>query len=133
MLTSLATDQITPFIRQGLGCGCPDSVFEQLADSREQLNGIHFQRLLAGDRLLVYLVLEAPDFGLEKGLSDLLQRGLRERDSAGYNRLRIVWPQGETLQAAFERQTAGDEKAHFHPLSLSELAIYGVQPVASTF
>ncbi|TVO72403.1 hypothetical protein [Sedimenticola selenatireducens] len=120
MITPLPTDAIEPFIRECLGCRCPAEVFEQIESEVRTFSEIRYQRLLAGRRLLVYLVITADVQALAENVRQLYRQGIRERDRAGYNRLRIVLPdelcesmQGDLI-ALFAELAAGDEKVHLH-------------------
>lgn len=108
------------FAHECLGCHCPAEVFEQVVSEERALLGICFQRLLAGNRLLVYLVLDAGSENMPGVIGKLHQLGVAERDAAGYNRLRIVLPAELTDSlrdqaiAAFADVAEGDEKVHLH-------------------
>ena len=116
----LSEQQITPFVREVLGCQCPLELFEKIDSSIERLGDLTYQRILVGQRLLVYLVygdnfLDAPECVVE-----LLNAGVAERDREGYNRIRLVL-QGELsleqaagLNALVSPVTTADAKAHLH-------------------
>ncbi len=86
--------EIKEFAQNVLGCGCPEEVFlsieTRIIGLPEASDLQHVQRILIGNRLLVYLV----DIGDYRGCSSLLSvvcsYGVRDRDVNGYNRLRIV-------------------------------------------
>ena len=107
---------VEAFVRETLGCGCPQEVFEHIEDSRPG----DLRRIAVGGRLLVYLI--APPTGgvAVDRLAEYLSRGRRERDELGFNRFRLVIAAGEgtadpaTLMLAFERLRAGDERLHLH-------------------
>ncbi len=110
------------FIRETLGCACPDAVFEHI-DSRCQVAlgpAILSRRINVGHRLLVYL-LECDDPGvIGLWLPEVLSRGLEERDREGFNRLRVVvgtdnsQPVSQAAQRAFESQEGVDERVLLH-------------------
>jgi len=106
---------IVRFVRETLGCGCPDEVFEQTSDSGPG----ELRRIALGGRLLVYLI-RPTEAGLTADrLGDYLSRGRGERDALGFNRVRLVIAdeaatEREDLQAAFEDLRAGDERLHLH-------------------
>lgn len=117
---------IKTFVRETLGCQCPESVFSQIAHgSLEIPTGgglLAVERILVGARLLIYL-LRADDAALGASLPELLALGKRERDAAGYNRFRLVLS-GEIgtearreIEAVFERERQGDEKTRLHIVS----------------
>jgi hypothetical protein len=118
------------FVRDTLGCQCPESVFDQI-DYQENSDILGkdalAKRLLVGNRLLIY-ILEIDD---AKSLPILLPRLVKnaksERDSQGYNRLRVViadenadiiLPVAESLFAEIEDI---DPKVHLHVLEKHEV------------
>lgn len=130
MITVIPLAAVEPFVRECLGCGCPAAVFEEIESDIRELNGLRYQRLLAGKRLLVYLLSECDPARLSGQLEQLQRAGIAERDGAGYNRLRIVVPDrpGESqcrkLRAQFEQVVPGDEKVHLHFVPEQTLAHY---------
>jgi len=108
---------ITGFVRETLGCTCPDEVFEHIATARLAPDRI---RLDIGGRLLVHIVAGAETAGIGERLSDWVRDGIAERDRRGMNRFRLVLGAGEpdTLRAAAEPVFAmladGDKRAHLH-------------------
>ena len=113
---------VKSFIRDTLGCTCPEEVFERI-DSRRQvaLGGVILSRRIdVGHRLLVYL-LECDDLDyLRARLSEIIGLGLAERDQGGFNRLRIVVatdnsePMSAPARRVFESVRGRDERLHLH-------------------
>jgi hypothetical protein len=107
---------VEAFVRETLGCGCPQEVFEHIEDSRPG----DLRRIAVGGRLLVYLITPPTGVVAVDRLAEYLSRGQRERDELGFNRFRLVIAAGEgtanpaTLVLAFERLRAGDERLHLH-------------------
>ncbi len=130
MTAAVPIELIEPFVRESLGCGCPDSVFETLESGVCLNGGIRYQRLLAGDRLLVYLLQAEPDEELVDRVLQLLGRGREERDRSGYNRFRLVLlgslpeQQALAIRRAFERCVGEDDRLHLHHLPQDELQNY---------
>ena len=120
---------IKPFVRQGLGCSCPDTVFEKVTSEWREADG-GYRRLSAGGRLLVYLVPVGPADGLEERVIGLLRQGVRERDAAGYNRLRLVVvgplsvPRNDALFKRFKAIAGEDQWLHLHLLAEDEVRRY---------
>jgi hypothetical protein len=118
---------IKTFVRDTLGCKCPDSVFSEIARGLLEIptdaGPLAVERILVGARLLIYL-LHTDDSALTAAsLPDLLALGRRERDAAGYHRFRLVLS-GEIgaharrdLDAVFERERQGDDNVHLHIVS----------------
>lgn len=120
---------IEAFVRNRLGCTCPEEVFEQISSRRlnlEELPLLQLHRLVIGQRLLIYIVaFEEPLSALSR-LDQLLARGRRERDERGCNRFRLVLAlpgrqEALELQAAFDRLAANDDRAHLHLLDPDEI------------
>jgi hypothetical protein len=113
------------FVRDTLGCQCPESVFDQI-DYQENADILGkdavAKRLLVCNRLLIY-ILEIDDAKiLPILLPRLVKTAKSERDSHGYNRLRVVIatenadvirPVAESVFAEIE---GIDTKVHLHVL-----------------
>ncbi len=121
-------EAIETFVRQRLGCGCPDEVFR---DITQEWPGVHGedgfdQRLRIGGRLLIDIVRLESIAQAQAGLETLLRAGRAERDRAGYNRFRLVLrlPEDQAgwqgLQARFATWAHGDEHIHLHLMALQE-------------
>ncbi|MCX7108620.1 MAG: hypothetical protein NTX45_00565 [Proteobacteria bacterium] len=113
------------FVRDKLGCQCPDSAFDRI-DYQENADILGkdaiVKRLLVGNRLLIY-ILEIDD---AKSLPILLPRLVKnaksERDSQGYNRLRVVIAAENAdkiismAESVFAESEDTDPKVHLHVL-----------------
>ncbi len=120
----MTNSEIKDFAVNILGCGCEESVFSRIdiTDNYEITDDITIRkRILIGERLLIYIA-EAEKLRVGD-LPRIVSHGLEERDSKGYNRLRVVavseTPHSikEKLEEEFMRIPAIDEKAHIHILS----------------
>ena len=120
---------IRQFIRQTLGCTCPDEVFERIEQgaSHESIADIPVsQRLLIGEQLLVYLWQPDAINSLKRDLPRVVERGRYERDANGYNRFRLVilTHGSEALEKTageLFREAAGDDKKlHIHFVDAAE-------------
>jgi hypothetical protein len=113
---------IKAFVRNVLGCGCPDEVF----DFVELGKGASFSgvRLNIGNRLLIY-VTELEADRLNKGtLKNLLALGRDERDGLGFNRFRLVLAVDEpeaVIDKAGEMLSISDDRAHLHVVQRSDV------------
>ena len=121
---------IKHFVKETLGCTCPDEVFGQIECRRchsldPQLPAC--SRVLIGNRLLIYLWEVADAEDLSKHLARILACGKKERDDRGYNRFRLVvstrQPEKlrDTAQKIFKPLAANDEKLHLHVVSREEI------------
>ena len=124
MSASARHSAIEGFVRETLGCACPDEVFAAIEDGER--GGL--RRIAVGGRLLVYLVAPARGGLTADQLDGYLSRGRRERDELGFNRFRLViaadderTTEAEALTGAFERLRAGDERLHLHLIPSSRL------------
>ncbi len=113
--------KIKAFVQQTLGCGCPEEVFRHIeCESDISRDGVRIlYRINIGNRLLVYVL---PVDGLD-ALGDLIpvivNYGLRDRDSSGFNRLRLVLAaeDEEYIRSGAEdifKNMQQDEKVHLH-------------------
>jgi hypothetical protein len=123
---------IERFVRDTLGCGCPDEVFDSISIRKIPTvagRSAHTE-LLVGSRLLIQ-VLEAPRDTSDAGwLERVVADGRAVRDRNGYNRYRLVLvvpaPGGTAidrndLSNRFARASTGDDRAHLHLLTSDQL------------
>jgi hypothetical protein len=119
-MTALAG--VRAFVRQTLGCNCPDSVFERvLCEGGVQRGGLRLERrILVGDRLLIYVLRAASPEEAQQAVHALLQSGREERERVGLNRLRLVLVSPDPMglvghaQRAFADCPGRDERTHLH-------------------
>ena len=120
---------IKKFVRQVLGCTCPDKVFEQIEDLRTVSSASpHTRSITIGDRLLIYIweVNEIERF--KKNFLAMLAAGRKERDEQGLNRFRAVLSVDEMIHGIateadlhFSRFVGRDDRMHLHVISGSVL------------
>jgi hypothetical protein len=130
MSSSLNVSAIKSFVKNTLGCTCPDEVFNQIECKEEYNPGSNLpccKRLLVGNRLLIYLWhIDSPDV-MRANLVLMTESGKNERDDKGYNRFRLVLSTScpEELDAAakrlFDPLAINDEKLHLHIVNVGEL------------
>ena len=120
------------FVREGLGCVCPDEVFERI--EIESAAGVdadlpYRHQIIIGERLLLYIVDVVEPEASTARLADWLGRAQRECDRRGLNRVRLVLTTDDLtrLKAIVERlmeSTIGrDEKTHVHVLHRDEIPV----------
>jgi hypothetical protein len=123
-------DPIERFIRNELGCQCPDAVFRRIGveNCPEGFGNWPQGRLIsAGGRLLI-LVLHSdePDV-MHRVLGGLLQEGRRLRESRGFNRFRLVIATNcaglmePSLRKDFEHLEGMDERLHLHVIAAQQV------------
>jgi len=117
-----APEPIRHFVRDTLGCTCPDSVFSRV-DSRRNVQvgeAVLSHRIDVGRRLLVYVLPSDDPEQLMAGLAGLIASGRQERDRLGFNRLRVVvatWDLerlGPVARRLFDGADGRDERVHLH-------------------
>ena len=121
------------FVRDTLGCQCPDSAFDRI-DYQENADILGkdaiVKRLLVGNRLLIYVLELDGGKSLPALLPILVRNAKSERDRLGYNRLRVVIaaenadmirPAAEGLFAEIEDI---DAKVHLHVLGKGGMGIF---------
>jgi hypothetical protein len=92
MLSMVNTENIVAFVKNTLGCNCPDEVFSLIECQTGILcSGIVLDmKINVGNRLLIYIgKVNDPDT-LRRMLPVLVTAGKKERDGAGFNRFRLV-------------------------------------------
>ncbi len=124
----IESPEIVEFVRRALGCECPDEVFHDLSIDLlpERFAGLPVESVLeVGGRLLVMVCSSAHWRKADAALERILEVGLRARDAAGFNRLRIVvaTPDPATaepdLSAHFSRLSHAYERVFLHVLEPS--------------
>jgi hypothetical protein len=122
---------IKRFVRETLGCGCPEEVFRTIDVRRNvRLNSfiVLHAEIIIGRRLLIYIISESGSPGcLEEHLPVLVAAGRKERDEKGLNRFRLVIVADDTakVQGAagkmFDDLCGTDEKLHLHVIRKNDL------------
>ena len=123
-------DPIERFIRDELGCQCPDAVFRRIGveNCPEEFGHWPQGRLISvGNRLLI-LVLHSDDSDLmHRVLGGVLEKGRRLRESRGFNRFRLVIATDRaglmepSLMKDFERLEGMDERLHLHVIEAEQV------------
>ena len=122
-------DDIARFVRDTLGCTCPPEVFEhiELESIADDTNPHPLQRIVLGERLLVYLAFRTGPGGLPSRVAALTVRGRRDRDDHCYNRFRLVIAGGyegairEQAASRFKEIAEGDKKLHLHFVAVDDM------------
>jgi hypothetical protein len=110
--------QIKRFVRDALGCACPDQVFRRIVC--EAADNGQGAKIEIGGRLLIYLIDVDPAPWRIDEIAAALQRGVAERDRRGFNRFRLllVTSRPERLSStacrALENSPYRDDRAHLH-------------------
>ena len=110
------------FIRDALGCGCPEEAFENMTCQKETLADTPGTLIEVGGRLLVFLWHPTNPVDIPEKLKDLVKAGRSKRDALGFNRFRLVMLSEESpippadIQNRFLEMIGDDDKAHLHIL-----------------
>ena len=121
-------DRIIAFVRNTLGCTCPEEVFEKIEteDTRTE-TALYDQKITIGGKLLILIKeVGAPD-ALHEQLPLLLAEGKAERDRNGLNRFRAVLATDKVLAVSdvatgiFNDFNGRDEKIHLHVVDRKEI------------
>lgn len=113
---------IAGFVRNTLGCGCPEEVFNNIEVSSKERIGTTTEliRVNIGNTLLIYIVREVLDDDYEKNIRQLLLAGKSDRDGNNFNRFRLVVAGGqavdktEKIKEVFSSIAGADEKLYLH-------------------
>nr|BAJ06968.1 putative uncharacterized protein [uncultured bacterium] len=118
--------ELASFVREGLGCGCPDEVFSdlQIEPHPEAFIGLPIDSLVRiGGRLMV-AVCASPEWREVSGdLKQVLEAGMSLRDHDGFNMFRlVVAPDEARITKQLFKFTPGlDDRVHLHVVSHSAL------------
>jgi len=116
-------ENIIAFVKRTLGCNCPEEVFSTLnCQSDISCNGLVLDlKINVGNRLLIYVITVNDPDSLVRILPVLVTAGKRERDGAGFNRVRLVLAADDI--STIEKEAVKifsslnkDEKVHLHTL-----------------
>jgi hypothetical protein len=120
---------VTRFVREVIGCNCPDEVFRHIEVQRgsSAINTCSADcELRIGGRLLIVVTSE-PVPKLSSHLAEVIREGKQVRDKSKFNRFRLVVQtqnaaeEREKLLRAFEAVPDKDERTHVHVLEHGEV------------
>ena len=117
------------FVRDVLGCACPDEVLRAIHVGRGRLVprfDVEVTRLDVGGRLLVWVVPAPAPRKLRSAVAAAVEAGIAERDRRAFNRFRLVLT--TDTPAAFEQPARDafaacgviDERVHLHVVSVED-------------
>lgn len=119
------------FIRNTLGCGCPDEVLDRIDYTRSDIAQepvVKLTRIDVGGTLLVYVIEGEDDLNrLGDILPVILSTGLVERARREFNRLRVVVATSSpdrlrpALESLFSASAPADDKVHLHVVAIGDL------------
>lgn len=122
---------ITEFVRNTLGCNCPEEVFQYI-DCRTVVNIDEYiaptYEINIGNRLLIFAAGIDKVDSLSSAIPKLVQAGINKRDEKKFNRFRLVLlTTGDidiTEQASeIFSSLATDEKVHLHVINKDDFPV----------
>lgn len=116
------TEALKVFIKDSLGCGCPDKVFEKIDVDKYAVKGYssELSRIVVGDTLLIYIARPSELKSFDDSIEVICAAGKSDRDINKYNRFRLVVVTQETdtsresISDRFMQKSGADEKMHIH-------------------
>jgi hypothetical protein len=113
------TVKVKAFVQNVLGCGCGEEVFRVIEVQKESFDGVPYDRIDIGHRLLVYVFRTDNKVFITRSTAAIVDKGTGERDSKGFNRFRLVWATdqaspGDAAQDAFEEHGPPDDRVYVH-------------------
>jgi hypothetical protein len=122
MTATWDNEKLKVFVKNTLGCGCPEKVFEKIDVSKRPMvadeKGI--TRIVVGDTLLIYIIRPESPGDFVDSVESIGLAGKTDRDTSNYNRFRLVLSsfddnaQQEKVAGRFSKLFNADEKMHIH-------------------
>jgi hypothetical protein len=122
MTASWNNEKIKVFVKNTLGCGCPEKVFENIDVSKLPIveHEKEITRIVVGDTLLIYVIRPEPSGNFVDSVESIGLAGKTDRDINNYNRFRLVVSsfedevQQEKVSERFSKTFNTDDKMHIH-------------------
>ena len=122
MNTVWNNEKIKVFVKDTLGCGCPEKVFEKIDVSKLQTveNEKEITRIVVGGTLLIYVIRPKLPGDFVDSVEAIGLAGKNDRDTNNYNRFRLVVSgfedevQQGKVAGRFSALFNTDEKMHIH-------------------
>ena len=122
MTTAWDYEKLKVFVKNTLGCGCPEKVFEKIDVSKRPVvaDEKDIIRIVVGDTLLIYIIRPGPSDDFVDSVESIGLAGKTDRDTNDYNRFRLVVSsfednaQQEKVAGLFSKLFNTDEKMHIH-------------------
>ena len=111
---------IRHFVRESLGCTCPDKVFDHIRVTGQPDLFVAATTLYEiGGRLCVAVSVPVDRHDIERNLGQMIQTGKDYRDRHGFNRFRLVVVTDDDsakqeLPVLFDAVPGNDDRTHLH-------------------
>jgi hypothetical protein len=125
-------ENIKTFVKQTLGCACPEEVFEYI-DCQSNINLkddiVLRNKINIGNRLLIYVMESNNPDSIKNVLPFLVNTGKTERDNLKLNRFRLVLVTDKldeikaTAESMFNTINK-DDKVHLHVVDRNKVPIF---------
>ena len=118
--------EIKRFVKETLGCSCPDEVFNHI-DCTQHGDDISWKKVNIGDRLLIYIITMNGSASIQDVVNRALQQGVEERNAGGFNRFRLVLVASRpdelrnAAEHAFDLSDYTDDKTHLHVVNETDM------------
>ncbi len=115
--------EIKHFVRDILGCTCPEAVFREI-EFQKEAGELGERKINVGGRLLIYIINWHGDMGM---VESAVKSGVGERNARGFNRFRLVIVSSNpeklrtSVEQAFLASADRDEKTHLHILNETDV------------
>ncbi len=122
---------ITEFVRNTLGCNCPEEVFQYI-DCRTLVNIdeniVPTYEINIGNRLLIFAAAIEEIDSLRSAISKLVRAGINKRDEKKFNRFRLVLLTAGEIDIAEQASDIfsslnTDEKAYLHVINKDDFPV----------
>lgn len=115
---------VRAFVRDVLGCRCPEDVFENvecLKNPGSSCGAPLKYKISIGGRLLIYVIEADAIRDFIEALPLIIDEGRAERDRGGFNRFRLVVASDEAdrARAVLGRAETPDDRVHLHAVGKS--------------
>ena len=122
MTTAWNNENLKAFVKNTLGCGCPEKVFEKIDVSKLLIveHGKEMTRIVVGETLLIYIIRPEPSGDFVDSVESIGLIGKTDRDTNNYNRFRLVVSgieddaQQAKVSERFSKSFNTDDKMHIH-------------------
>jgi hypothetical protein len=125
MTASWNNEKLKVFVKNTLGCGCPEKVFAKIDVSKLKTveHEKEITRIVVGDTLVIYIIRPESSGAFVDSVESIGLAGKADRDINNYNRFRLVVSsfeddvQQENVSERFSKSFSTDEKMHIHFVS----------------